>query len=254
MRRLLYIFLYCGCSLLLTGCYTHRSIGLLQESTKANKLPVYDTAHYEPYRIRVNDEIVYRLITLDETIAKTLTINGQNAVTYVNPYRVYSDGTIDIPFLKPVHIVGLTEKEAQDTLRAAFREIIPDADVKLSLYNKYFTVIGDINPGEYYVYKEKLNIFQALAMTGDLMNSGDRKHVRIIRPRDGEEPEILEFDIRTNSIIDSKYYYVYPNDVIYVARTKDSFFKMATYTGFLGLITSSVSLLVSVLNYTVLIQ
>ena len=64
---------------------------------------------------------------------------------------------------------------------------------------------------------------------------------------------MLEFDIRTNTIINSKYYYVYPNDVIYVARTKDSFFKVPSYTGFLGLITSSLSLLVSVLNYTVLL-
>jgi polysaccharide export outer membrane protein len=147
-------------------------------------------------------------------------------------------------------VAGLTEQEAQDTLRAAFREIIPDADVKLALYNKYFSVIGDANAGRYYIYKEKMNIFQALAMTGDVMNSGDRRQVRIIRPRDGgQEPEILEFDIRTNSIIDSKYYYIYPNDVIYVARTKDSFFKVPTYTGFLGLITSSVALLTTVLNY-----
>jgi polysaccharide export outer membrane protein len=145
---------------------------------------------------------------------------------------------------------GLTEAEAQDSLRAAFREIIPDADVKLALYNKYFSVIGDARSGQFYIYKEKMNIFQALAMTGDVMNSGDRRHIRIIRPRDnGEEPEILEFDMRTNSIIDSKYYYVYPNDVIYVARTKDSFYKVPTYTGFLSLITSSMSLLISVLTY-----
>ncbi len=239
----------------LTGCYTHRSIGLLQEPTQSNKLPVYDSAEYVPYRIRVNDEIIYRLITMDETLSKAISQNNGNASgQYANSYRVYSDGTIDIPFLKPIHIAGLTVEEAQDTVRAAFREIIPDADVKLALYNKSFTIIGDIGSGEYYVYKEKLNIFQALAMSGDLMNSGDRKHVRIIRPRDGAEPEVLEFDIRTNTIIDSKYYYVYPNDVIYVARTKDSFFKVASYTGFLGLITSSVSLLVTVLNYTLLLK
>ena len=94
-----------------------------------------------------------------------------------------------------------------------------------------------------------MNIFQALAMTGDVMNSGDRRHVRIVRPKDfGQEPEILEFDIRTNTIIDSKYYYVYPNDVIYVARTKDSFYKVPSYAGFIGLITSSIALLTTVLN------
>lgn len=239
--------------MMLTGCYGHRSIGLLQEPTKNNKLPQYEKAEYEPYRLQVNDEIMYRLITMDETISKTLGTNNTSAGSdYAVTYRIYQDGTVDIPFLRPVRLAGLTEREAQDTLLAAFREIIPDADVKLALYNKQFTVIGDISAGTYYIYREKMNIFQALAMSGDLMNSGDRKHVRIIRPHTNAEPEILEFDIRTNSIIDSKYYYIYPNDVIYVARTKDSFVKVPTYTGFLGLITSSVGLLISALNFAVI--
>ncbi len=251
MKHICQLLVVIIASILLTGCYGHRVIGLLQEPTKKNKIPTYerDTVR-DDYRIRVNDEIIYRLITMDETISKILgsneTVNSQYAVSY----RVYDDGTIDLPFLKPIHVEGLTVEEAQDTVKAAFKEIIPDADVKIALYNKTFTVIGDIRSGEYYIYKEKMNIFEALAMTGDLLDSGDRKHVRIIRPRTNEEPEILDFDIRSNTIIDSKYYYIYPNDVIYVARTKDSFVKLASYTGFLGLITSSVSLLISVLNYT----
>jgi polysaccharide export outer membrane protein len=238
----------------MTSCYSHRVIGYLQEPTKKNKLPQYDSVAYEPYRIRVNDEIIYRLITMDETISKALGTNQNNVGTqYANSYRVYSDGTIDLPFLEPLKVQGLTEAEAQEHIRNAFREIIPDADVKIALYNKYFSVIGDAHSSQYYIYKEKMNIFQALAMTGDVMNSGDRRHIRIIRPRDGgQEPEILEFDIRTNSIIDSKYYYIYPNDVIYVARTKNSFYTVPNYTSFIGLITSSVALLTSVLNYLAL--
>lgn len=238
-------------AVLMSSCYSHRVIGYLQEPTKRNKLPEYDSVPYEPYRIRVNDEIIYRLITMDETMSKMLgTDNASYSSQYANSYRVHSDGTIDLPFLKPVKVQGLTEKEMQDTLKAAFREIIPDADVKVAMYNKYFSVVGDAHSGQYYIYKEKLNIFQALAMTGDVMNSGDRRHIRIIRPRDnGQEPEILEFDMRTNSIIDSKYYYVYPNDVIYVARTKNSFYTVSNYSGFISLITSSVALLTTVLNY-----
>ena len=249
--RKIYFILLAFVAVTMSSCYSHRVIGYLQEPTKANKLPVYDSAAYEPYRIRVNDEIIYRLITMDETMSKMLGTNNTFSNTqYANSYRVYPDGTIDIPFLKPVHVAGLTEAEAQDALRTAFREIIPDADVKLALYNKYFSVIGDARSGRYFIYKEKMNIFQALALTGDVMNSGDRRHVRIIRPRDNaQEPEILEFDIRTNSIIDSKYYYVYPNDVIYVARTKGSFYKVPNYSAFTGLITSSVALLTTVLNY-----
>ena len=234
-------------TLALSSCYTHKVVGLLQED---EKLPQYEKAEYEPYRIAVNDEIIYRLITMDETIAKAM--QNQNSANDVSSFRVYSDGTVDLPFLPPIHMEGLTLKQAEDTLRKYMREIIPDAEVKVSLNNKTFTIIGDINSGTYNVYKDKLTIFQALAMSGDLANSGDRRHVRIIRPHGDDEPEVLEFDIRTNTIIDSKYYYVYPNDVIYVSRSPGSFYKVSSYSGFIGLITSSLSLLIAVLNYTTL--
>ncbi len=230
----------------LNSCYSYRQVGLLQER---EDLPQYDSIAYEPYRLQVNDEIVYRVITMDQTIAKTLSTNNTSTGQYANSYRIYSDGTVDLPFLPPIKLAGLTELEARDTLRAAMREIIPDADVKLSMYNKHFTVLGDANSGTYYIYKERMTIFQALALSGDLRNAGDRRHVRIIRPHGNEEPEVLEFDIRTNTIIDSKYYYVYPNDLIYVSRDPASFYKQTSYSGFLALITSSVSLLITVLNY-----
>lgn len=230
----------------LNSCYSYRQVGLLQER---EDLPQYDSIAYEPYRLQVNDEIVYRVITMDQTIAKTLSTNNTSTGQYANSYRIYSDGTVDLPFLPPIKLAGLTELEARDTLRAAMREIIPDADVKLSMYNKRFTVLGDANSGTYYIYKERMTIFQALALSGDLRNAGDRRHVRIIRPHGNEEPEVLEFDIRTNTIIDSKYYYVYPNDLIYVSRDPASFYKQTSYSGFLALITSSVSLLITVLSY-----
>ncbi len=253
MKKIHYLFLLLLTAVMMTSCYSHRQIGYLQEPTKSNKLPIYDSVPYEKYRIHVNDEVIFRLITMDETISKAFNAginNPSHNIQYAYSYRVHTDGTVELPYLHPVYILGMTVREAQDTLRAAFREIIPDADVKLALYNKYFSVIGDAQAGRYFIYKDRMNIFQALALTGDVMNSGDRRHIRIVRPQgDGEEPEVLEFDMRTNSIIDSKYYYVYPNDVIYVARTKDSFVKVPTYTGFLGLITSSVALLTTVLNY-----
>ena len=119
-------------SLALSSCYTHRVVGLLQDDPK---LPQYEKAKYEPYRIAVNDEVVYRLITMDETIAKAM--QSQTNGNDVSSYRVYSDGTVDIPFLEPVRLEGLTLKEAEDTLRNHLRQIIPDAEVKVSLYNHW---------------------------------------------------------------------------------------------------------------------
>ena len=230
----------------LTSCYSNRAIGLLQER---DDLPQYKPAEYETYRIRLNDEIVYRLITMDETISKVMQTNTSGSSYDYNGYRVYPDGTIELPFLKPIYVLGMTLEEAEEAVEAAFKEVIPDAEVKLTIAGKSFTVIGDASSGVYDIYKDRLTIYQALAMTGDLTHAGDRRHVRIIRPRDNDKPEVLEFDIRTNTIIDSKYYYIYPNDVIYVSRSKGSFYKVASYSAFLGLITSSVSLLITVLNY-----
>lgn len=230
----------------LTGCYSHRQVGLLQER---DKLPQYDSVPYQHYRLQVNDEIIYRIITMDESISKVMAQGQGNVSQNANSYRIYSDGTVDLPFLPPIHLEGLTEMEAQDTVRKYMREVIPDADVKLALYNKRFTVLGETGKGIYQVYKERMTIFQALAMTGNVANAGDRRHVRIVRPHGNDAPEVLEFDIRTNTIIDSKYYYVYPNDLIYVSREPASFYKQSTYSAFIALVTSSVSLLITVLNY-----
>lgn len=237
-------------AILLTGCYGHRQVGLLQDR---KDLPHYDSVGYQPYRLQVNDEIVYRIITLDETLGKTLAQDlGSNTGgygQYAYSYRIYSDGTVNFPFLPPIRLEGLTELEAQDTVKRYMRELIPDAEIKLALYNKYFTVLGDVGSGMRYIYKERMTIYQALAMSGRVMNSGDRKHIRIIRPHGNAEPEVLEFDMRTNTLIDSKYYYIYPNDLIYVSREPAAFFKQESYASFIALITSSVSLLVTVLNY-----
>ena len=228
------------------SCYNYRNTGLLQTNNKS--LPEYEKVEYTPYRLRVNDELIYRLITTDETLAKVIAGNSSSSLTYVNSYRVNDDGTVDLPFLDSIPVQGLTLEEAEMVVQNGYRELIPDAEVKLALSNKTFTVIGDIGSGTYPIYKEKLTIFQALAMSGDLAQSGDRKHVRIIREVD-KKPMVLEFDIRPNSIIESKYYYIYPNDVIYVQRSQGSFYKMNTYSAFIGLITSSLSLLITVLYY-----
>ncbi|HRU63043.1 MAG TPA: polysaccharide biosynthesis/export family protein [Paludibacteraceae bacterium] len=229
--------------LCLTSCYNYKSVGLLQENN--HSLPQYEKQLYEDYKLCVNDEIVFRLITTDETISKLISSNSPRAGQQIS-YRVYPDGTIDIPFLSQIPVKGLTLNEATEVIQNRIREIIPDAEIKLSLANKSFTVIGDIGSGTFPIYKEKMTIFQALALSGDLQLSGDRKHVRILRNIEGKT-NILEFDIRPASIVESKYYYIYPNDIIYVQRAPSSFYKVNNYNSFLGLITTSLTFLISVI-------
>jgi polysaccharide export outer membrane protein len=129
------------------------------------------------------------------------------------------------------------------------REIIPDAEVKLSIANKTFTVIGDAGTGVFNIPRDRFTIYQALSMSGEVQHAGDYKHVRILRVNE-KGTEILEFDIRPKSIIESKYYYIYPNDIIYVQRAPSAFYKIEnSWSNFVGVISSSLSLLFTVLYY-----
>ena len=78
------------------------------------------------------------------------------------------------------------------------------------------------------MYKEHLTIYQALALAGDIDVYGDRFSISIMR-KSAEGTVVKEFDITDKNIVDSEYYYVQPNDVIYVKPMKGKFFGMATF-------------------------
>lgn len=249
MRRLQKITRYACwmlCAFLLQSCVSSKDIRLLQERNAL--LPVYDSVAFADYRLQVNDEIVFRIITSNQEFA-TLVSGGQGVTTQQNAsYRVFPDGTVDLPFLKAVPLVGLTLNEAAAELGARYRELVPDAMVKVVLANRNFTVIGQAGTGIYSMHRERLTLFQALSMSGELNLDADLSKVRIIRET-GQGVKVLEFDIRPVSIIESQYYYVYPNDILYVQKNPSSFFQVTNYNVFLGIITSSVNLLLTVLYF-----
>lgn len=247
MKYITKIFTFLTVLLLLSSCYNYKSLRLLQDS---KSLPAYEKEGYNNYKIRVNDEIIYRLITSDQTMSNLISpqSSGSSSQNQIS-YRVYTDGTIDIPFISSIQVEGLTLTEAALVIEDNLKEIIPDAIVKLSLSNKTFTIFGDAGTGIFPIYKDKMTIFQALSMSGDLSETSDHKHIRIIRETDSGT-KILDFDIRPKSIIDSQYYYVYPNDIIYIQRDFASFYKVNSYFSLLNVITFSLSLFINVLNYT----
>ncbi|MDR2824754.1 MAG: polysaccharide biosynthesis/export family protein [Prevotellaceae bacterium] len=235
-----------------TSCYTYRDKTLLQTSTY---LPVYDSVAFKVYHLRPGDEIIYRVISVDETakifggtsnsISMDGGLNSQNMVTY----RIYQDGTIDIPYVKSIKISGLTLPDAEKEIQQRIRKIIPDANVKIAMANNNFYTVGDIGNGTYYIYKDRMNIFQALAQTGLVPVIGDKKHIKILRQQPDGSSKVIEFDIRPKSVVNSEYYYVYPNDVIYVRRDPQSFYKVQNFGATLGLITSSFNFLATILLF-----
>lgn len=238
------LFLLTG---IMTSCITTRSNSYLQEG---DNLPQYAAADYSAYRLRPNDQLSMRVLTLDKDAAKVFnTGSGNNNSSNAYSYRVYEDGTVDFPFLNGVKVAGLTLREASAKLQDTLRTMVPDATVKLAMTNECFYFVGEGGSGAFTFYKERLNIFQALALVGDLASNGDRRRVRVVRPDPaGGRPEVREFDLRSRSVIGSEYYWVYPNDVIYVSSIPGDFWKVEDYSAAVGTLSSSISFLVTVIN------
>ena len=229
---------------MLSACYPIKRVGLIQER---DALPDYEKGVYTQYKLQANDEIVLRVVSSDLETVKLFTENRGGTTTQSYSYRIYEDGTVDIPFLSKVPVAGLTLNEAEHLMDSLMKEYVPDAFVKIALTTGTFCVIGDAGRGYFPIYKERLTIYQALALCGRINETADFSKVKILRRVNGKT-EIKEFDIRTKSIIDSEYYYIYPNDVIYLDVSKRRFWGVSSYAAFIGMVSSTLSLFVSVWN------
>ncbi len=247
MKQIYKYAIYVVAIILLASCYPIRRVGLLQER---EGLPDYEKGEYEQYHLQKNDELELRVISLNP---ETAILFQQRSSTYLSnvsssfTYRIYEDGTIDVPYLSKVHVEGLTLQQAEEKLENALSDFGDDIMVKLALSTGTFCVIGDAGRGYFPIYKDRLTIYQALALCGGISPSADYGKVKILRRADNGT-KIIEFDIRPETLIDSEYYYVYPNDVIYFDFSKRRFWAIDSYSGFLSIISSSLSMLVSVWN------
>jgi polysaccharide export outer membrane protein len=95
-------------------------------------------------------------------------------------------------------------------------------------------------PGRYIIYKDRINIFEALSLAGDLSVYSNRQKVQLIRPSP-YGPTVKEFSLSDRSILTSEFYYIMPNDIIYAMPMQGRSFQAntAVYTLFLTTITTA---------------
>ncbi|OQB31154.1 MAG: Polysaccharide biosynthesis/export protein [Bacteroidetes bacterium ADurb.Bin174] len=237
--------------LLLSSCITTRKVNYLQEPD--NIIPAYaDSLVYEDYRLKIGDKIYLRVYsTHEETNAlfnsPMMLTSTSSPATDLYSYTIQKNGSIVLPMVGEVAIVGLTTREAVRTVEAAIEPFFlhdsTDAvcTVELHVLAQYFSVIGGNGTGQYPITRAKINIFEALAMAGDVGTFADRSKVRIIR--ETEDGTVVKmFDLRSKSILNSEYYYIEPNDVIYIQRLDEQFFSIVNLPNLIATVLSTVSL------------
>lgn len=229
---------------LLSSCVTPKDTNLLQDIKK--NYPI-DINLNNDYKIIIGDQLVLRIYTLDESMKELFAVyivNQSSGIaaasveqTAPNVLNVYSDGTVKIPYLGKILVEGYTTNEAKKIIEERFSTFSPNLVIELNLQNRFFSVLGEAGQSRIAMNLPKLTIFQALAMSGPIQTFGDHKKVKIIR-QTPNGTEVKTFDIRSKDIVDSEYYYIQPNDVIYVPEITNTFFfgRITSFTGVLGLV------------------
>lgn len=168
-------------------------------------------------KIQENDLLSIIVSSSSPDLASMYNTNQPVSAT-VNGYLVTMDGTITIPILGKIKAQDLTILELENFLvkKLVDGNHLVNPTVTVRLTNAKFTVLGEVNkPGTYTFNEQNISLLQALGYAGDLTMLGKRKNVLIIR-EENHKRTYMTIDLTSKKWFDSPYYYIKPNDVIYV--------------------------------------
>lgn len=178
------------------------------------------------YKLQPGDNLYIHVVnTIDERSAAS--INGDirgylssDANIYLQTTTIDEDGYVEMPLVGKIEVKNLTVDEAKDRLQTAINTYINGSMLVVKLASFNLTLLGEVSrPGMYKVYQSQINLFEAVALAGNMTNFAKKNDVKIIRQTD-HGSEIVTVDMGQADILSSPYYYLKPNDIIYVEPLK----------------------------------
>jgi polysaccharide export outer membrane protein len=209
----------------MASCVSKKEVVYLQEieeSTSSTK------NNYEPV-IKADDILFINVSSIEPKASEPFNlVQGQNGgggggvglQIYQSTYLVNNQGYIQFPVLGELKVGGLNRFELLEMLKSKISEYVKDPVINLRIINYKITVIGEVNrPGAFNITGERITIIEAIALAGDMTLFGKRENVMIVRESEGVKT-IFRLDLTDPSIINSPYYYLTQNDLVYVEPNK----------------------------------
>ena len=228
MKKLLFFLLIIS---LVTSCKPKQNMIYMSNNNFQQEV---SQARYEGLRIQEGDMLEIIVTALDDLAVKpfnrtTMQKTGEegnaggNARLGDNQYQVTSDGYIPFPVLGNVYCKGMTKQQLKTELDSRLKQYLTDPVVTVRHINFNISILGDVgSPGQKTSSTERLNIFQALALAGDMRDSANRTNVKLIRYSEESGKDITyTLDLSEASIVNSPYYYLQQNDILYVEPDKN---------------------------------
>lgn len=209
--------------LILASCATKKEVHYFQDSSAYQS----EKLNYEDATIQPNDILNIKVSALELEIAAPYNFqvpnNGQgnnNQNQMLDGYVVNKAYKINFPILGLIDVKGLTTEDLEQKITKILIDDnhIKDPTVRVRLMNAKFTALGSVGrPGTINFTDQNLTIIQALGLAGDLTLNGVREDVLLIREVDGIR-RVTHLDLTSMDITSSPYYFIKPNDIIYVKQ------------------------------------
>lgn len=227
MKKLLFITFSLLTVLILTGCGSAKNVAYFQNSDSIN----FEQSRYlYDARIMPKDQITISVNTTTPEVSLPFNLLLQNAYQQsrnissgagtLMPYLVDNEGYIKMPIIGKLKVGGLTKSEAEDLVTEKIRPYMAETEnpvVTVTMASYSVSVLGEVaRPGSFLVSREKITILEALAQAGDLTIYGVRDRVKLIREDATGKKSIVRLNLNDANIVNSPYYYLQQNDVVYV--------------------------------------
>lgn len=227
-KSVLYILL--AISIFFTSCIPTKDLIYLQNKNGGSSDVPISEVMLKPYRLQVNDVLSItikaddpKLVSIFNPTNKGETDNVGSSL-YFSGYTVDDHGSIRIPVLGEITAIGYTVEE----LRLKIEKQLLDEYFKkeanifviVRLAGFKYTINGEVGSmGTKFLFQDHVNIMEAIANSGDITITGDRKAVTIIR-QTPTGTEMHDIDLTDINVMKSPYYNLQPNDYIYVKPLK----------------------------------
>lgn len=238
-----------------SSCYYNKRMVYFQNKDFSEAFATQIRNESMQYRLRPNDILSVKVKSSTEAgisdifniTPTTNFFNVDAGNVYLQGYTIDSEGAITLPILGRVMVKDMTVEEAQSLIQTEANNFLNNATVIVKLVSFKITVLGEVNaPGYYFAFNNQLTLPEGLGLARDLTERGNRKKVKLIR-QTPTGSEVVLLNLNDPDLLKSKYYYLMPNDVLYVepfrANTGRSNAQLLTLV-FSGLTTA-----ILVLNY-----
>jgi polysaccharide biosynthesis/export protein len=241
-----------------TSCVPYKDLILFRKGEKPlTELPATSVNKNIDVPIQPNDALSITVSCLDPQLAVPFNLVDMRVSGQVQPesplasFLVDSNGDISYPVLGKISTSKKTMAQLRDLLVEKLKPYIKEPSINIRRVNFKITVLGEVaKAGIFTIHSERVTVLEAIGLAGDFTSYSDRQRVMVVREENGKVNSV-KIDLQTPDFFTSPYYYLHPNDVVYVDPKKskretvsDPANKFVTWTS-AGL--SAVSAIVTVL-------